>query len=175
MSVMYILKSYLERPTGTNQDFDEVASQVPAEALGSGIADAFRSDRTADFGQMAASLFGRSNAQQQAGLLGQLNADADHTNVGCLFRLLSGSSITMDPALSQRLRTPPPVPTTSIYSRSDGVVASETCVHDKTSTRVQDIEVDGSHIGMGWNRVVLDTVTDGLRKGPGSWGQHVAN
>lgn len=72
MNVMDILKSYADRPTDTHQDFDEVARQVPAEALGGGIADAFRSDRTPDFGSMAASLFGGSNPQQRAGLLGQL-------------------------------------------------------------------------------------------------------
>lgn len=72
MSVMDILKSYVDRPTDTHQDFDEVARQVPAGALGGGIADTFRSDKTPDFGQMAASLFGGSNGQQQAGLLGQL-------------------------------------------------------------------------------------------------------
>ena len=72
MSVMDILKTYLDRPTDTQQDFDEVARQVPADALGGGIADAFRSEKTPDFGQMAASLFGGSNGQQQAGLLGQL-------------------------------------------------------------------------------------------------------
>lgn len=72
MNVMDILKSYADRPTDTHQDFDEVARQVPVEALGGGIADAFRSDRTPDFGSMAASLFGGSNPQQRAGLLGQL-------------------------------------------------------------------------------------------------------
>ena len=72
MTVMDILSSYLTRPTDTHQDFDEVASQVPADALGHGIAEAFRSDRTPDFGQMAASLFGQSNPQQKAGLLAQL-------------------------------------------------------------------------------------------------------
>mgnify|MGYP000490872524 CR=1 FL=1 len=72
MNVVDILKTYLDRPTDTQQDFDEIAHQVPAEALGGGIADAFRSDRTPDFGQMAASLFGGSNGEQRAGLLGQL-------------------------------------------------------------------------------------------------------
>ena len=72
MSVMDILKAYIDRPTDTQQDFDDVARQVPTETLGSGIADAFRSDKTPDFGQMAASLFGGSNGQQQAGLLGKL-------------------------------------------------------------------------------------------------------
>ncbi|MEO6623350.1 MAG: hypothetical protein ABIN37_00735 [Burkholderiaceae bacterium] len=72
MNVMDILKSYVDRPTDTQQDFDEISRQVPAEALGGGIADAFRSDRTPDFGSMVSSLFGGSNPQQRAGLLGQL-------------------------------------------------------------------------------------------------------
>lgn len=72
MSVMDILNSYLERPTDTHQDFDEVASQVPAAALGSGLAEAFRSERTPAFGDMASSLFGQSNPEQRAGLLAQL-------------------------------------------------------------------------------------------------------
>lgn len=72
MNVMDILKSYVERPTDTQQDFDEVARLVPADTLGGGIADAFRSEQTPDFGSMAASLFGGSNPQQRAGMLGQL-------------------------------------------------------------------------------------------------------
>lgn len=72
MSIMDILKSYADRPTDATQDFDEVSRQIPANTLGSGLADAFRSDRTPDFASMAASLFGGSNSQQRAGLLGQL-------------------------------------------------------------------------------------------------------
>lgn len=100
------------------------------------------------------------------------NAQADHTNVGWLFRLLSGSPSTMDPALSRRLRTPPPQRTTSIYSRSDGVVAWQTCRHDKQSDLVHDIEVSGSHIGLGWNRDVLAVVADCLGQQPGTWRRH---
>jgi pimeloyl-ACP methyl ester carboxylesterase len=101
------------------------------------------------------------------------NAEADHTNAGWLFRLLSGSSAVLDPALSRRLRTPPPLRTTSIYSRTDGVVAWQTCRHARRSKLVHDIEVDGSHIGMGWNREVLDAVTDRLGQAPGPWRQYV--
>jgi pimeloyl-ACP methyl ester carboxylesterase len=91
------------------------------------------------------------------------NAEADMANAGCLFRLLSGGSSTrVDPTLSERLRTPPPVRTTSIYSLSDGVVAWQTCRHDKQSTLIQDIEVEGSHFGLGWNRDVLNVVADRL-------------
>jgi pimeloyl-ACP methyl ester carboxylesterase len=101
------------------------------------------------------------------------NAEADHTNVGGLFRLLSGSSPTMDPALSRRLRTPPPLRTTSIYSRSDGVVAWQTCRHHKRSSLVHDIEVNSSHLGMGWNRDVLAAVADRLGQPAGRWRRYV--
>jgi pimeloyl-ACP methyl ester carboxylesterase len=98
-----------------------------------------------------------------------LNAEADMGNAGWLFRLLSGSSTRVDPTLSERLRTPPPLRTTSIYSRSDGVVAWQTCRHDEQSTLVQDIEVDGSHFGLGWNRDVLNVVADRLGPTVGPW------
>ena len=96
------------------------------------------------------------------------NEGADQSNVGWLFRLLSGSSSSIDPVLSRRLRTPPPVRTTSIYSRSDGVVAWQTCCHHKRSRLVQDIEVGGSHVGMGWNRDVLAVVADRLGQKSGA-------
>ncbi len=97
------------------------------------------------------------------------NANADHTNVGWIFRLLSGSAPPFDAALSARLRSAPAVPTTSIYSRSDGVVAWQTCQHGAESQHVQDLEVSGSHVGLGWNRSVLRIVGDRLGQAPGRW------
>lgn len=97
------------------------------------------------------------------------NADADYTNAGWLFRMLSGSSTDISPDLYTRLRRPPPVRTTSVYSRSDGVVAWQTCCHADRSRLVQDIEIDGSHLGMGWNPEVLRVVTDRLSQTRGPW------
>lgn len=96
------------------------------------------------------------------------NSQTDHTHAGWLFRLLSGSSVPLDAALCQRLRTPPPLRTTSIYSRTDGIVAWQTCRHERRSRLVRDIEVESSHLGMGWNRDVLNAVTDRLRQSPGT-------
>lgn len=91
------------------------------------------------------------------------NGSPDNTHVGWLYRLLNGQRARRAPALRQRLRTPPPVPTTSIYSRSDGVVAWQACRHpEPTTAQVQDIEVEGSHMGMGWNPRVLRIVADRL-------------
>ncbi len=95
------------------------------------------------------------------------NADADHTRVGWLFRALSGSA-PLPRELAARLREPPPVATTSIYSRSDGIVAWQTCVHEEHGRAdVHDIEVRGSHIGMGWNPQVLRVVQERLARAVG--------
>jgi pimeloyl-ACP methyl ester carboxylesterase len=55
-----------------------------------------------------------------------------------------------------------PVPTTSIYSRSDGIVNWRTCLV-RTSDRAENIEVHlASHIGLGVNAAVLWAVADRL-------------
>ena len=97
------------------------------------------------------------------------NAERDHSNVGWAYRLLNRGGPSFDATLSARLRTAPDVPTTSIFSRSDGVVAWQTCTHDGVSDRIEDIEVRGSHIGMGWNPTVLKVIADRLAQRPGSW------
>ena len=89
--------------------------------------------------------------------------------------MLNGGSPAYEPALSARLRSAPPVPTTAIYSRSDGVVAWQTCRHDEAAHQVEDIEVQGSHIGMGWNSSVLRVVADRLGQRPGAWQSYVAS
>ena len=97
------------------------------------------------------------------------NTAADHANGGWLFRLLSGTAAKAGKDLSARLRTPPPMPTTSIYSCSDGVVDWQACRHDEASHQVQDVEIEGSHIGMGWNPAVLGVIADRLAQPPGRW------
>jgi hypothetical protein len=101
------------------------------------------------------------------------NATTDHTHAGWLYRLLNGTTPVLDRSLSQRLRTPPGVPTTSIYSRSDGVVAWQTCRHERRSRLTQDIEIRGSHVGMGWNRSVMRVVADRLAQPLTRWRPYV--
>lgn len=97
------------------------------------------------------------------------NAEADYSNVGWLYRRLAKKSAPIDATLIHRLRTPPPVPTTSIFSRSDGIVAWQSCLHASDRHQVEDIEIQGSHLGMGWNRAVLSVLTDRLAQKPGKW------
>jgi len=93
---------------------------------------------------------------------------ANSTNVQWLFELMSGSSAAVDESIARRLATAPPVPTTSVYSRSDGVVAWQACVA-KVSPNAENIEVESSHLGLVWHPDVLRIVADRLAQRRGKW------
>ncbi|MGB7924208.1 MAG: hypothetical protein WCF57_13280 [Pyrinomonadaceae bacterium] len=61
-----------QAPPTAQDDFDHVAQNAPQSALADGLAAAFRSEQTPDFGQMAAQLFNNSSGQQRAGILNTL-------------------------------------------------------------------------------------------------------
>ena len=64
--------------------------------------------------------------------------------------------------------TPPPVPSTAIWSREDGVVAWQNCV-EPFSSNSDNIEVHGSHCGLGVNPAVLYAIADRLALAEGEW------
>lgn len=63
---------------------------------------------------------------------------------------------------------PMPVPSTAIYSRSDGVVHWRLCLEVK-GPRSESVEVFGSHCGLGFNTSVAIVVADRLARKPGAW------
>ncbi len=69
-------------------------------------------------------------------------------------------------------RKTPPVPTTAIYSRSDGVIAWQCCIDDE-GPMSENIRVPGSHFGLGGNPVVLRAVADRLSQPEGAWQRYV--
>lgn len=70
--------------------------------------------------------------------------------------------------LRERLGAPLPVPTTSIYSRSDGIVAWRSCLDDVGPLH-ENIAVRSSHIGMGHHPAVLLVIADRLAQAEDSW------
>lgn len=58
--------------SNVQDDFDQIAQSAPPAELADGLAAAFRSDKTPDFGQMAAQLFSNSSGQERAGILNTL-------------------------------------------------------------------------------------------------------
>lgn len=104
-----------------------------------------------------------------------INVSGDSTNVGWLMRLMNRDAANLDDASLKRLSNAPAVPTTSIYSRLDGIVAWQACLHKKQSATVEDVEINGSHIGMGWNREVLSVVGNRLAQPPRGWRRYSAD
>ena len=65
-------------------------------------------------------------------------------------------------------RPPLPVPCTNVFSRTDGVVDWRSCL-DEPGEQRENIEVYGSHCGLGHNPVVLAILADRLALRPGRW------
>jgi pimeloyl-ACP methyl ester carboxylesterase len=61
-----------------------------------------------------------------------------------------------------------PVPTTAIYSRSDGIVAWQSCRLEEGPAS-ENIEVASSHLGIGHHPVALLTIADRLAQPEGAW------
>jgi hypothetical protein len=65
-------------------------------------------------------------------------------------------------------RPPLHIPATSIYSRTDGVVSWKLCLETK-SPIAENVEVFGSHSGMGFNTAVAYVIADRLCQPVGDW------
>jgi len=89
------------------------------------------------------------------------------TNAWWLFERVSGHP-QPDAAMQAALREAPPVPTTSIYSRTDGIVAWQ-CSLNPRGPLAENIEVHASHIGLGLNPLAMMAIADRLAQDPARW------
>jgi pimeloyl-ACP methyl ester carboxylesterase len=102
--------------------------------------------------------------------LGSPFADtARASNVSRLFDLITGRAPGVDGGgVAARLRQPPDVPSTAIYSRSDGVVHWRACLEPEAD-HTENIEIAGSHCGLGMNPLALFAIADRLSQPVGGW------
>ena len=90
------------------------------------------------------------------------------SNVSRLFEALNGRE-HLEPAVRAARREPPPVPTTSIYSRTDGIVPWR-CSIEPSGPQVESIDVPAaSHAGMAVNPMVLEIIAQRLAQPEGQW------
>jgi len=96
-----------------------------------------------------------------------------HSNVKKLFRMVNGKPDDLEYSMYKSLSTPPPVPTTSIYSKTDGIVAWEGSVQKRngteSETQTENIEVPASHLGLGVNPLVMNLIANRLAQPEGEW------
>lgn len=96
------------------------------------------------------------------------------TNAGWAYELLNGGKkATVSEQLAARLRSEPPVPTVSVYSRTDGVVSWTAC-QQMDGRRTRHVEVEGvSHFGLVANNEVLAVLAQELQDKPSRRGTKV--
>ena len=97
--------------------------------------------------------------------------DVRATNATRLYEALSGEAVDADPELRAAIAGDLPVPATSIYSRTDGIVNWRTCLL-RSSDTAENIEVHlASHVGLGVNPGALWAVADRLAQAEGEFKQ----
>lgn len=92
------------------------------------------------------------------------------TNAWRIYELTSGRNVERE-SENYDLPAAPPVPTTSIYSRTDGVVAWQASIQAPSAANphTENIEVLASHIGLGVNPSAWWAVADRLAQAEGRW------
>ena len=91
----------------------------------------------------------------------------DATNAKGVYETLNGRR-AVDFGVMKLVAGSLDVPATSIYSRSDGVVSWQASTIE-SGPQSENIEVHGSHIGLGGNPAVLYAVADRLAQPEGAW------
>jgi hypothetical protein len=90
------------------------------------------------------------------------------TNAWRAYEMASGGKVEDLDLLTHGLADAPPVPTTSIFSRTDGICAWQTCLNDD-GPQTENIEVIGSHCGLGHHPAAVFAVADRLAQPEGAW------
>lgn len=121
-------------------------------------------------------VFAREMAKQHPELVRQvitlgspISNDRRHSAATHLFERLNGKRTK--PELEgryQNLDEAPPVPTTSIFTRTDGIVSWKGSVQ-KDGHQNENILVPASHFGLAVNPLVMVALADRLRQKPENW------
>ncbi len=91
------------------------------------------------------------------------------TNAWQVYEWVSGAKVDEHLSLSSGiLSDPPPVPTTSVFSRTDGLCAWQSCLNEETDA-AENIEVVGSHCGLGHHPAAVFAVADRLAQPENGW------
>ena len=98
-----------------------------------------------------------------------ISSDRGYTNARHLFERINGKQPEpMQQGRFESLEEAPPVPTTSILSRTDGIVAWRASVQ-KPGPQAETLEVLASHCGLGVNPMVMYAIADRLAQPAGEW------
>ncbi|MEW9919231.1 esterase/lipase family protein [Marimonas sp. MJW-29] len=95
--------------------------------------------------------------------------DPRATNAWRVYQMASGQSVDDGHKhMGGAIHLPPPVPTTAIYSKTDGICAWQNCI-EAESEITENIEVKASHCGLGHHPAAVYAIADRLAQPEGKW------
>ena len=180
----HVLRSYLNRQGYEARPWEQgrnlgVRRMGGYDGLASYVRDVYQESGRAVslIGWSLGGIYARTIAKMQPRQVRQviclgspIGGRVDKTVPGRVYSAISGKAI--DPRVVERMigsgSMPPPVPSTAIYSKSDGVVPWQ-LAREVPSEGTDNIEVWSSHIGLGANAAVLYAVADRLSQPEGDW------
>lgn len=137
----------------------------PVSLIGQSLGGVYARELAKEFPQATrqvitmGSPFGARNSGVAIQLVRRLVEQQSGRDVDELIELM----VTKGPQVS------PDVPVTAIYSKSDGVVHWRVCREAEEDHRTQNIEVNGSHCGMGFNATIYYIIADRLAQCMDNW------
>lgn len=92
------------------------------------------------------------------------------TPIRTIVELVNAGHVSLkDEETAKRLLTPPPVPTTSIFSKEDSVANWKVCLNPKTP-HTENVEIKSpSHLGLVYHPDTIAAVLDRLAQPEGAW------
>jgi pimeloyl-ACP methyl ester carboxylesterase len=159
--------------TGPDGDFDDWLDQLDDHLVDVHSA---HGRRVSLIGWSLGGIYARELAKRSGPLVRQVitlgtpfGALGDANHAATAWRLLNGDTSQLTPGLQARLRQTPDVPTTAIYSKTDGIVPWRACMEQETHGS-ESVEVSGaSHLGLGTHPKVLRIVASRLAQPEGEW------
>jgi pimeloyl-ACP methyl ester carboxylesterase len=98
----------------------------------------------------------------------QTNTNGTSPAVMRLYEMVAGQQADEVKRSLGDISTPPPVPSTAIYSRTDGVAHWKTCIEEE-HPHTDNVEVYASHCGMGFNPAIYYVIGDRLTQARDKW------
>lgn len=91
------------------------------------------------------------------------------------YEIMSKDKSHKDPSVLEKIKEPPPVPFTSIYSKTDGVVPWR-CSLEEEGPWTENIEIPyASHLGLGHNPISMFVLANRLTKTKETWAPYSSN
>ena len=100
-----------------------------------------------------------------------IRSPRDHSNATHFYDRVNGTPEEEELERIENLNTPPPVPTTSIYSKTDGIVSWQGSVQDPhpDNPYTENVEIPASHFGIGVNPLARYVIADRLAQAEDEW------